>query len=66
MERFFWSLKHVWKKFESFDNIAQARLSVLTSTLTLSTTQREFIRPSDTELPTNSKNSTEQNQPSKN
>ena len=28
MERFFWSLKHEWTKFESLDNIADARLSV--------------------------------------
>ena len=28
MERFFWSLKHEWTKFESFDTIADARLSV--------------------------------------
>jgi len=28
MERFFWSLKHEWTKFETFDNIADARLSV--------------------------------------
>ena len=28
MERFFWSLKHEWTKFESFDIIADARLSV--------------------------------------
>ncbi len=28
MERFFWSLKHEWTKFESFDNICDARLSV--------------------------------------
>jgi putative transposase len=27
-ERFFWSLKYEWTKFESFDNIARARLSV--------------------------------------
>jgi len=25
MERFFWSLKHVWTMFESFDNIAQTK-----------------------------------------
>jgi putative transposase len=42
MERFFWSLEHEWKKFESFDNIAQARLSVLPVPLTRSTTQKEF------------------------
>jgi putative transposase len=28
MERFFWSLKHEWTKFESFDDINDARLSV--------------------------------------
>lgn len=28
MERFFWSLKHEWTKHESFDNLADARLSV--------------------------------------
>jgi len=28
MERCFWSLKHEWTKFESFANIARARLSV--------------------------------------
>jgi len=28
MERFFWSLKHEWTKFETFDDITQARLSV--------------------------------------
>ena len=28
MERFFWSLKHEWTKFESFDDITQARRSV--------------------------------------
>lgn len=28
MERFFWSLKHEWTKFESFDNITQARRCV--------------------------------------
>ena len=28
MERFCWSLKHEWTKFESFDTIADARLSV--------------------------------------
>ena len=27
MELFFWSLKHVWTMFESFNNIAQARPS---------------------------------------
>jgi putative transposase len=28
MERFFWSLKHEWTKFQTFDDIIQARLSV--------------------------------------
>lgn len=28
MERFFWSLKHEWTKFESFDSMEQARTSV--------------------------------------
>ena len=28
MERFFWSLKHEWTKFESFENMEQARTSV--------------------------------------
>jgi putative transposase len=28
MERFFWSLKHEWTKFESFADIAEARMSV--------------------------------------
>ena len=28
MERFCWSFKHEWTKFETFDNIADARLSV--------------------------------------
>ena len=28
MERFFWSLKHEWTKFESFADINQARRSV--------------------------------------
>lgn len=28
MERFFWSLKHEWTKFESFADIQEARLSV--------------------------------------
>ena len=28
MERFFWSLKHEWTKFESFENIDQVRASV--------------------------------------
>ena len=28
MERFFWSLKHEWTRFETFANIVQARLSV--------------------------------------
>jgi putative transposase len=28
MERFFWSLKHEWTKFQSFANLEQARLSV--------------------------------------
>jgi putative transposase len=28
MERFFWLLKHEWTKFETFDNIDQARLCV--------------------------------------
>jgi putative transposase len=27
MERLFWSLQHEWTKFESIENIAQARLS---------------------------------------
>jgi len=31
MERFFWSFKHEWTNFESFDNITQARLSVYQS-----------------------------------
>ena len=28
MERFFWSLKHEWTKFEEFENLDAARLSV--------------------------------------
>ena len=28
MERFFWSLKHEWTKFEDFDDLKEARLSV--------------------------------------
>jgi len=28
MERFFWSLKHEWTKFEAFENIEQARTSI--------------------------------------
>nr|WP_261345452.1 integrase core domain-containing protein [Candidatus Laterigemmans baculatus] len=28
MERFFWSLKHEWTKFETFADIQDARLSV--------------------------------------
>ena len=28
MERFFWSLKHEWTKFESFSDLNQARISV--------------------------------------
>ena len=28
MERFFWSLKHEWTKFESFTDLPDARLSV--------------------------------------
>ena len=28
MERFFWSLKHEWTKFESFENMDQVRESV--------------------------------------
>jgi putative transposase len=28
MERFFWPLKHEWTKFESFENMEQARTSV--------------------------------------
>jgi putative transposase len=28
IERFFWSLKHEWTKFQSFENIEQAKLSV--------------------------------------
>ncbi|WP_283431495.1 integrase core domain-containing protein [Neorhodopirellula lusitana] len=28
MERFFWSLKHEWTKFDSFADIQEARMSV--------------------------------------
>ena len=28
VERFFWSLKHEWTKFEEFENLDDARLSV--------------------------------------
>ncbi len=28
LERFFWSLKHEWTKFESFADLYEARLSV--------------------------------------
>jgi len=40
MERFFWSLKHEWEKFESFDSIAQARLSVFQYIETFYNTKR--------------------------
>jgi putative transposase len=40
MERFFWSLKHEWTNHESFDNLADARLSVFKYIETFYNTER--------------------------
>lgn len=40
MERFFWSLKHEWTKFESFADIKEARLSVFEYIETFYNTKR--------------------------
>ena len=40
MERFFWSLKHEWTKFESFADLQDARLSVFRYIETFYNTQR--------------------------
>jgi len=53
-----------WTKFESFDDITQARFSVFQYIKHVSN-QIEFDRQSDTEHPTKSKNNIKQNSPSK-
>lgn len=40
MERFFWSLKHEWTKFESFADLQDARLSVFRYIETFYNTER--------------------------